>query len=289
MVKKHKKTYRHEYAVGDVQGCYSALKKLLKRLDFDESKDRLWFAGDMVARGEDSLSTLRLIKTLHESGAAEVVLGNHDLNALAVWRGFAKIRSKDLTETLFAASDVDVLMHWLRQQPLMQYPTDDTVMCHAGIPPIWSTDTARALAQEVEQVLSGSTKQLDKLLPALYGKQPDQWDDRLSGEARLRCITNYFTRMRVCDKHGRLEFDFKLNPELFDDDMPKGFKPWYKWSLDSRVSKHKHRKRKVLFGHWAALEASIDTKHVRSLDAGCVWGGSLLAYRLGDGKVFESH
>lgn len=279
-----KKTYRHEYAIGDVQGCYAALKKLLKRIDFDEKKDRLWFAGDIVARGDDSLSVLRLIKELNESSAAETVLGNHDLNLLAVWRGFARIRGKDKTEDIFEAKDCDELMNWLRHQPLLHFPSEKTLMCHAGIPPIWSTQQAQALAHEVESVLTGSLKQLDKLLPALYGKQPDLWDDALKGEERLRCITNYFTRMRVCDKHGRLEFDFKLHPALFDDELPKGFKAWY--AYDTEIAKK--RKQKILFGHWASLEAKVETKRVRSLDAGCVWGGSLLAYRLEDGKVFES-
>lgn len=272
---KKNKTYRHEYAIGDVQGCYAALLMLLEKIKFDAKKDRLWFAGDLVARGEDSLAVLRLVKQLNEKGAAETVLGNHDINLLAVWRGFAKARGKDNTESVLKAKDCDELMHWLRGQPLLHFPCEKTLLCHAGIAPIWTIGQAKKLANEVEAVLAGNVKQLDKLLPALYGKQPDLWQDSLTGDARLRCITNYFTRMRLCMADGRLEFGFKGSLE---DDMPAGFKPWFKWSVK--------RERLILFGHWAALEAQVANKKVRALDAGCVWGGNLLAYRLADKKVF---
>ena len=87
-------SFRHQYVIGDLQGCYAAYLQLLETLDFDPAQDKLWFAGDLVARGEDSLSTLRHVKALCEQGAAATVLGNHDINLIAVWRGATALHQK---------------------------------------------------------------------------------------------------------------------------------------------------------------------------------------------------
>ena len=270
-------SFRHQYVIGDLQGCYAAYQKLLKTIDFDPKQDKLWFAGDLVARGEDSLSTLRHVKALCEQGAAATVLGNHDLNLLAVWRGATKIKKKDKTAPIFAAKDSDELLDWLRQQPILAYPDEHTVLVHAGIPPHWSIDEAEQYACQLEAQLQGSLTKLDKLLPKLYSKKADHWHDNIEGFTKLRAISNYFTRMRLCKQDGTLEFSFTAS---LDDHMPDGFLPWFAWQVP--------RERKILFGHWAALRGEVDLPHARALDGGCVWGNALLAYRLSDGKVIRS-
>ena len=270
-------SFRHQYVIGDLQGCYAAFQALLDVIDFDKTQDKLWFAGDLVARGEDSLSTLRLVKSLCEEGAAATVLGNHDLNLIAVWRGAAKLRKKDKTAPIFAAPDCDALLNWLRHQPLLAYPDEHTVLVHAGIPPHWQIREAEGYAREVARQLQSSLPQLDRLLPHLYRKEADVWHDDMHGFARIRAIANYLTRMRLCRADGLLEFSFSAG---LDEQMPKDFAPWFSWQVP--------RERKVLFGHWAALEAEVDLPQARALDGGCVWGNHLLAYRLGDGEVFTS-
>lgn len=270
-------SFRHQYVIGDLQGCYAAYQKLLKTIDFDPKQDKLWFAGDLVARGEDSLSTLRHVKALCEQGAAATVLGNHDLNLLAVWRGATKIKKKDKTAPIFAADDSDELLHWLRHQPILAYPDEHTVLVHAGIPPHWSINDAAQYAQQLEAPLRGSLKKLDKLLPKLYSKTADHWHENIEGFTKLRAISNYFTRMRLCKQDGTLEFSFTAS---LDDHMPDGFLPWFAWQVP--------RERKILFGHWAALRGEVDLPHARALDGGCVWGNALLAYRLSDSKVIRS-
>lgn len=273
-MKKTQKTYRHEYVIGDLQGCFDAFNRLLVALDFDEKLDKIWLCGDVVARGEDSLSTLRQVKRLSDIGALTTVLGNHDITLIATWRGVLPIKPKDKTAPIFTAPDCDELLNWLRCQPLLVFPNDKTVLTHAGIPPNWKVKEAKAYAKELQIQLSGSLKQLDRLLPNLYSKTPEIWSDNLNGYRRMKAIADYLTRMRLCDKDGVLEFSFK---ETLNDKMPKGYLPWWQWQVS--------RKRKILFGHWAGLKAQVATEQVRSLDAGCVWGGQLLAYRLTDEKI----
>ena len=270
-------SFRHQYVIGDLQGCYAAYLQLLKTLDFDPTQDKLWFAGDLVARGEDSLNTLRHVKALCEQGAAATVLGNHDLNLIAVWRGAAKLKNKDKTAPIFAADDCDDLLEWLRRQPILAYPDEHTVLVHAGIPPHWSIEAAAGYAQQLEAQLQSNLAQLDQLLPNLYSKEADEWHAGIEGFTKMRAIANYFTRMRLCKQDGLLEFSFSAG---LDEAMPTDFLPWFEWQVP--------RTRKILFGHWAALKGEIDLPHARALDGGCVWGNYLLAYRLGDGKVITS-
>ncbi len=270
-------SFRHQYVIGDLQGCYAAFQQLLITLDFDPKQDKLWFAGDLVARGEDSLNTLRDVKALCEQGAAATVLGNHDINLIAVWRSATKLKKKDKTAPIFAAEDKDELLDWLRHQPILAYPDEQTVLVHAGIPPHWTIGQAADYAKELEEHLQGKKKKLDKLLPRLYSKKADEWHDEISGYTKLRAITNYFTRMRLCKQDGSLEFSFTAS---LDEPMPTDFMPWFDWQVP--------RTRKILFGHWAALKGEVDLPHARALDGGCVWGNHLLAYRLGDGKVITS-
>jgi bis(5'-nucleosyl)-tetraphosphatase (symmetrical) len=270
---------RHNYVIGDLQGCFAALTALLRTIQFDEKHDRLWFAGDLVARGEDSLATLRLVKRLCEAGVAHTVLGNHDLNLLAVWRGFGKLKKNDRTAPIFEAEDARVLLNWLRKQPLLLRPNPDFVLTHAGLPHIWTTEQAESLAFEVTLVLRGNLMGLDAYLAAMYGNTPASWSDDLAGEARLRVITNYFTRMRLIDTAGALELTFK---EGLEAPMPAGFAPWFSYTpLTPRTEK-------VMFGHWAALDGAGQMNKAIPLDGGCVWGGSLIAYRLEDGQRFTT-
>src|SRR4051794_30084337 len=105
------------YAIGDLQGCYVELQRLLVKISFDPSIDRLWFVGDLVNRGPGSLECLRFIKSL--GPATIVVLGNHDLHLMAVAEGFGIEHKSDTLANILAASDRDELIEWLRFRPLM--------------------------------------------------------------------------------------------------------------------------------------------------------------------------
>ena len=269
---------RYNYVIGDVQGCFEALKALLKSIQFDPDQDFIWFAGDLVARGENSIGALRFIKKLVERGSAATVLGNHDLTLLACARGLKSVKDKDRTRDVIDAIDSDHLIDWLRKQPLCLFPNEQTILTHAGIPCIWTAEQTATLAKEVEAVIGHEDfAVMDAFLQEMYGTQPDVWSDELNGNARLRCITNYLTRMRLTNAEGRLEFSFK---DALDDPMPEGFQPWFEF--DSKAAET----HQVIFGHWAALQGRTINPHIQNVDGGCVWGNQLLAYRLEDQELF---
>ncbi|MCR9581420.1 symmetrical bis(5'-nucleosyl)-tetraphosphatase [Vibrio antiquarius] len=259
------------YIVGDIQGCFDELQRLLEQVSFSAKKDQLWLAGDLVARGPKSLETLRFVKSLGTS--ATVVLGNHDLHLLAVDHGIKKVKDKDKTAPIFTAPDKEDLLAWLAQQPLMA-EHDEFVMCHAGISPQWNLKTARKCAREVERIIQ--SEELPWLLKNMYSNQPDSWDDSLQGLDRYRYIINAFTRMRFCFPDGRLDMDCKLPPQQVSGNE---LIPWF--DVPQRV----HLNKTVLFGHWAALQGHVD-EEIIGLDTGCVWGGSLTMLRWDDKKIF---
>ncbi len=255
------------YAIGDIQGCLPALKGLLAELCFDSDTDELWLVGDLIARGDDSLATLRyLYKRRH---AIRMVLGNHDLHLLAHRAGTAPSRPKADLQRILDAPDCDRLCDWLQQQPLLiADPGDDIAMAHAGIPPQWNFREAALRAREVEHALQG--ERAGKFFASMYGDTPALWRDDLSGKARLRCITNHFTRMRCMTRDCTLDLKFTGAR----NDIPRGLYPWFE------LPGSRKRSRSVVFGHWAALGGVFDDTIYIGLDTGCVWGGYLSAVDL---------
>lgn len=263
------------YVIGDLQGCLTPLVQLLQQINYHPEQDKLWFAGDLINRGEESLETLRFIKSLGSN--ATIVLGNHDLHLLAVSHGYGKLKRGDTLTEVLTAGDRDDLMGWLRQQPLFHYDEQlNTVMTHAGIPPCWDLRQAQALAQEVEDKLKSDS--VDEFFAAMYGNKPNVWSDDLTGLDRLRAITNYLTRMRFCDENSKLDLESKEGINT----AAKGYAPWFNYP--TKVPENCH----IVFGHWAALEGNTQKERIHALDTGCVWGGSLTALRLEDRQRFST-
>lgn len=256
------------YAIGDIQGCCDEFEQLIERLKFDPASDRLWLVGDLVNRGPRSLDVLRLVRKLGD--AVITVLGNHDLHLLAAaLTPSEQLKPKDTLGDIFAASDRDELLQWLRQQPLLHH--DDTLgytMIHAGLAPEWDFAQARQCASELETALRDDDASME-MFAHMYGDQPDRWSSDLQGVARLRFITNCFTRLRFCHPDGRLALKHKGAIA----DAPAGLLPWF------RVPQRRTRELRIVCGHWSAL-GYHDGDGVLSIDTGCVWGGTLCAVRL---------
>ncbi|HET7663748.1 MAG TPA: symmetrical bis(5'-nucleosyl)-tetraphosphatase [Rhodanobacteraceae bacterium] len=256
------------YAIGDVQGCLPELQRLLDRLHFDPAADKLWFCGDLVNRGGQSLEVLRLIHSLRDSSI--VTLGNHDLSLLAVAERPREAQERvnpELRQVLFA-EDNATLLEWLRRQKLLHH--DETlgwIMVHAGLAPRWTVRQAIRAAADVERELAGPGHH--RLLKHLFGNRPAAWSPRLKGLDRSRATINVLTRMRYCDTHGRIDFDAKGIPGT----QKAGLYPWF------AVPGMRQRNIRIICGHWSAL-GRFAGLGVHALDTGCVWGGKLTAMRL---------
>lgn len=255
------------WAIGDLQGCYGPSQRLLEKIRFDPARDRLWFCGDLVNRGGESLETLRLVHSLREQSV--VVLGNHDLSLLAISERRPEDQRKvnpDLQRVLFA-EDSATLIAWLRGRPLLHSDRAlGWMMVHAGLAPKWTTQHAEKHAREVERRLQGDGRQ--KLLRNMYGDFP-AWSPALRGIERERAIINIFTRLRYCSPRGRIAFNEKGAPGT----QAVGLYPWYE------VPGRAQRDLRIVCGHWSTLGLFIG-HGVHAIDTGAVWGGRLTALQL---------
>lgn len=254
------------YAIGDIQGCFDELQRLLAQVGFEAGRDRLWLVGDLVNRGPKSLEVLRFARALGEG--AVVVLGNHDLHLVSQFEGFERPRPDDTFQDVLEAPDARELVDWLRLRPMM-HREGDHAMVHAGLLPQWSMEKAVKLGKEVEQALRGPDYR--SFLSNMYGSRPDEWSDSLTGWDRLRVVVNAMTRLRFCTPQGRMEFRAK------GARAPAGYQAWYEGRKDEET---------IVCGHWSALGLKLDPK-LAALDSGCVWGGSLSALRLEDRALFQ--
>jgi len=260
------------YAIGDIQGCFLTLQRLLQEIAFDPKRDRLWLVGDLVNRGPASLEVLRWAKGLGDNIIA--VLGNHDLHLLAYAAGVANHKRRDSLDPVLQAPDRDELLEWLRHRPLFHREGDFALM-HGGLDPSWDLASAAALAREAEASLRGSASAAT--LASLYTGKPERWDPGMRGPERLRSILHIFTRIRVCRPDGNFDFEFKGPPEL----APRGYLPWFE------IPERKNTEATLVFGHWASLGLRI-LPRVLALDSGCVWGKFLTALRLEDRSLFQT-
>lgn len=258
------------YCIGDIQGCDSALGRLLTKIDFSPSRDTVYLLGDLVNRGPESAQTLR--RCIAADGSIQAILGNHDLHLLAAADGRRKFSRRDTLLDVLQAPDAAQLLEWVRQQPLARTHTlggEQLLMVHAGVHQQWDVDATLRHAAEVEAVLRSDG--LSLFLQAMYGNTPAQWDPQLSGMERLRMITNVLTRMRFCHTDGSLDFD---STESLAE-APEGLTAWF--DLPGRATAGTT----IAFGHWSTL-GDLQRPHLLALDTGCVWGGCLSAVRFGN-------
>lgn len=257
------------YCIGDIQGCDSALGRLLDLIGFSASRDTVYLLGDLVNRGPDSAAVLR--RCMAHGDALRPLLGNHDLHLLAAAHGARKPSRRDTLASILEAPDRDALLQWLRLQPLARqhvYGGTPLLMVHAGVLPAWTAAETLDMADEVHRVLQSAD--LPAFLRQMYGNTPDHWDASLTGPDRLRVIVNALTRLRFCSAQGVMDFDSTESASA----APPGLMPWFDVPGRSTADTL------IAFGHWSTL-GWLNRPHCLGLDTGCVWGGCLSAVRFG--------
>ncbi|WP_333874426.1 symmetrical bis(5'-nucleosyl)-tetraphosphatase [Methylobacter sp.] len=208
------------YAIGSVKGNYQLLLKLLEKIQFDPENDCLWFTGNLVNEGPESLAVLRFVKDLGKK--AVTVLGNQEMYLLAVAEGFEQTEAGDTLDDILNAPDRDELLKWLRRRSFIHHDSKlNFTLVHAGIPVEWSFSQALTFSYEVESVLS-----MNNYMALLENRQRDQsrWSAKLRGWRRLRFIVNAFTLIKYYKEPGRLDFD--TSGAIVSQEQ--GLLPWYR-------------------------------------------------------------
>ena len=256
------------YVIGDVHGCFDELKKLLKKISFNPSKDSIIFTGDLVNRGNQSLEVLEFCM---KERSIDTVLGNHDVFLI---KNLLGKKSPKRLKNICAHKNKRKFLEWLVKKPFLiskKLNGKEFIIVHAGIPPSWSIKDTKVFAKRLSKNLKNNPEQF---VQHAWGNKPNTWNDKLNDEELDRVTLNYLTRMRFCNASGKM--DLKSNG-LFSK---MKFKKWFQhWDLDEN--------KRVIFGHWAALNGKTLNKQFIGLDTACVWGGKLTAFRLDDETFFQ--
>lgn len=262
------------YIVGDIQGCFSGLQRLLEKVAFSPIDDRLIAVGDLIGRGPEPLQTLDFLRSLEDK--FDTVLGNHDLHLLAIYANIRKAKSNDNLDTLLNSPSLETHINWLRTKPLALMADSNTLVTHAGLYPKWSISKALKASAEVSQRLQAND--WTDFLANMYGNQPNIWDKHLVGADRTRFIVNALTRMRFIENQNQLNFNCKMAPEL----APANLAPWFAVNNDKLQTQQK-----VVFGHWASLNGKTANKQFIALDTGYIWGQSMTLLNLSTSKIYS--
>lgn len=262
-----------DYIIGDIQGCFNTLKRLLSTVGFEKGRDNVIFTGDLVNRGPESLATLRYIKK--NDGAMQTVLGNHDLHLLSAGEKENLIyHKKDTIQEIITAPDKDNLLSWLREKPFYLIHKS-FIIVHAGVYPEWDLEEMKRNGDEIAKALQG--RNYRDFLKDMYGDKPNYYDPKRKGMPRLRFNVNAFTRMRAlyCANKA-LNFTFKKPL----DSLPPYLTPWFSFKNQGL------KDYKIVFGHWSAIGITR-TDQVIALDTGAVWGGALSAYAIETDEIIS--
>ena len=260
-----------DYIVGDVQGCITSLKNLLKKINFSYDSDRLFFLGDVVNRGENNLETMKFI--LSHQDNFDMVLGNHDIHLIACHYDSKKIKKSDNFEDILDSNLREKVVEYLLSRSLALH-LDGSILIHAGVPPIWSKEDVFYYSDFIKSNMQSSDS--EKFIDSIYSNKPNKFYGSLTMIEKSTYAINALTRMRFCTELGEIEYETKGN---FDHN-PSGYKAWFLHKNEELGNVD------IFFGHWSTLKNFNEPKRYH-LDTGCVWGNKLTAIRFEDKQIFS--
>jgi len=260
------------WAIGDIQGCYKQLMELLLKIEFNPKNDYLWFVGDLVNRGKNSLEVLKFVYAYQDR--IKVVLGNHDISLIASYFGLKK--SNPTIDPILNYKDADKLINWLRKQPFLHIDYMlGYAMAHAGIAPNFELGAAKYYSDILQKRLN--SPQAKEWLRTILSKESNHFEPHGQNIEIERYALSSFTRMRYCYKNGFLDFKQKGSPQSLNRD---NLYPWFDCPINI------DKELKIVFGHWSTL-GFVDRDDILALDTGCIWGRKLTAYELNSKKVAQ--
>lgn len=122
-----------DYAIGDIHGYRDKVKRLIDKLNYDPSTDRLIFLGDYIDRGPDSKGVIEFMIELKHTNASNIFLmGNHEDNFLTYIQACASDIGSNywLTEPFLAGGGIATLHSY---HPNLQNPHEKQLT--ENIPP----------------------------------------------------------------------------------------------------------------------------------------------------------
>lgn len=236
--------------VGDVQGCAVELVEILgrARARFGE-RFELYFVGDLVNRGPESLRVLEIVHALVEKGRARTVLGNHDLGLLLAALGVRSLRAPlDTMVEVLDSPEASYWIEWLRRRPLVEdgfLGERPFALVHAAVHPDWTLAELRGRARAVEARLADPNL---KAVMKFLGAERDEEPERDDLERMIHC--------RSVLGGGRWS---REEPQRKEE-------AWHAVWL-----RRAHRYG-VVYGHWAMQGLHVGPG-LRGLDTGCVHHG----------------
>ena len=249
------------WVIGDVHGCHETLQRMLEEIRRDAGSARYLFVGDLVGKGRESLAVMETVHALGD--AAQVILGNHDLHLLARYHDHAVARANDGLDAALADTLSWNWPEWLASRPLARLESSDAyrshLITHAGVHPDWSVPEVLERAEHLSvRIQSGDW--------AWY--QDDSCHDSFTAAV--------LTRIRGVRHDNSLADGMTGSPDSFPEDVT----PWFE------VAGRKTEDDATVSGHWATLGLHRHRLHI-SIDAGCVYGGELIAFALASGKTLK--
>ncbi|OBG35043.1 metallophosphoesterase [Mycolicibacter heraklionensis] len=299
--------------IGDVHGCADALEALLAQLGYEitggtgeyrHPSRQAVFVGDLIDRGPGQLRVLQVVKAMADAGSAQIVMGNHEFNALGYHHehpaGSGKyLRTRNAKHTKQHQAFLDQLtdhqqrhyLDWFATLPLWldldglrvvhacwHKESMDMVQRHCGssapfadtVHLVAAHDKAHKLYDAIENLLKGSEISLVK-----HGLPPYQdKDGHTREEARTRWWNSDACTLRdiVVMSSSYNTADGEPYPQLPEKALPPGGRPFV---YTGEVP--------VFYGHYWRQDSPTPgedfTGRTACVDFSAVNGGTLTAYR----------